>query len=75
MKIPAILQSTYLMANEKILIDSGATTNFLNKKVAKQLGFKPKKLNCSVPIKNVNKTLNKDEKLTHCVYLWVQLED
>ena len=61
------------MANEKVLIDSGATTNFLNWRVAKRLCFKPKKLECPVPVKNVDGTPNKDEQLTHCVHLWVQL--
>ena len=70
-KIPAIFQSAYSMANEKVLIDSGATANFLNQRVAKRLGFKPKKLKCPVPIKNVDGTPNKDGQLTHCVHLWV----
>ena len=61
------------MADEKVLIDSGATANFLNQRVAKRLGFKPKKLERPVPVKNVNGTPNKDRQLTHCVHLWVQL--
>ena len=61
------------MADEKVLIDSGATANFLDRRVAKQLGFKPKKLERPVPIKNVNGTPNKDGQLTQCVHLWVQL--
>ena len=73
MKIPAIFRSAYSMADEKVLIDTGATANFLNWRVAKWLGFKPKKLECPIPVKNVNGTPNKDEQLTHCVYLWVQL--
>ena len=73
MKIPVIYWSAYLMANEKVLIDSGATANFLNWRVAKQLGFRPKRLEHPVPVKNVNETPNKDEQLTHCVHLWVQL--
>ena len=48
------------MADEKVLIDSGATANFLNQRVAKRLGFKPKKLERPVPVKNVDGTLNKD---------------
>ena len=36
------------MANEKVLIDSGVTANFLDQRVAKQLGFKPKKLDCPI---------------------------
>jgi hypothetical protein len=61
------------MANEKVLIDSGATANFLDWRVAKRLGFKPKKLECPVPVKNVDGTPNKDGQLTHCIHLWVQL--
>ena len=71
MKIPAIFWSAYSMADEKVLIDSGATANFHNQRVAKWLGFKPKKLEHPIPIKNVNGTPNKDGQLTHCVYLWV----
>ena len=37
------------------------------------MGFKPKKLERPVPVKNVNETPNKDGQLTHCVHLWVQL--
>jgi hypothetical protein len=73
MRIPVILQSAHSMADEKILIDSRATANFINKKVAKQLGFKPKKLNHPIPVKNIDGTPNKDGKLTNCVHLWVQL--
>ena len=69
MKIPAILQSGYLMADEKVLIDSSATTNFLNRRVAKQLGFKPKKLNHPISVKNINETPNKNGQLTHCSHL------
>ena len=61
------------MADEKVLIDSGATANFLDRRVAKRLGFKPKKLERPVPVKNVDGTPNKDGQLTHCVHLWVQL--
>ena len=63
------------MANEKVLIDFDATTNFFNKKVAKWLGFKSKKLNHPAPIKNINEIFNKYRKLTHCIHLWVQLRD
>jgi predicted aspartyl protease len=48
------------MADEKVLIGSGATTNFLNRRVAKRLGFKPKKLEHPISIKNVDGTPNKD---------------
>ena len=67
MKIPSIFRSAYSMADEKVLIDSGATANFLDRRVAKQLGFKPKRLECPVPVKNVDGTPNKDGQLTHCV--------
>ena len=73
MKIPSIFQFAYSMADEKVLIDSGATANFLNQRVAKWLGFKPKKLECPVSVKNVDGTPNKDRQLTHYVHLWVQL--
>ena len=73
MKIPSIFRSAYSMADEKVLIDSGATANFLDRRVAKQLGFKPKKLERPVPVKNINGTPNKDGQLTHCIHLWVQL--
>ena len=60
MKIPAIFWSAYSMADEKVLIGSGATTNFLNQRVAKWLGFKPKKLEHPISIKSVDETPNKD---------------
>ena len=37
------------------------------------MGFKPKKLERPVLVKNVNGTPNKDGQLTHCIHLWVQL--
>ena len=73
MKIPSIFRSAYSMANEKVLIDSGETANFLDRRVAKRLGFKLKKLEHPVPVKSINGTPNKDGQLTHCVHLWVQL--
>ena len=39
------------------------------------MGFKPKKLEHPVPVKNIDGTPNKDGQLTHCVHLWVQLEE
>ena len=60
MKIPAMFRSAYSMADEKVLIDSGATANFLDQRVVKWLGFKPKKLKCSISVKNINETPNKD---------------
>ena len=75
MKIPAILQSAYSMANEKVLIDSGVTANFLDQRVAKQLGFKPKGQSHgkgsggAVPMVIdppgwINRTLTEEEKTT-----------
>ena len=38
------------------------------------MGFKPKKLERPVPVKNVDGTPNKDGQLTHCVHLCVRLK-
>ena len=73
MKIPSIFRSAYSIADKKVLIDFEATANFLDQRVAKQLGFKPKKLERPVPVKNIDGTPNKDRQLTHYVHLWIQL--
>jgi len=49
----------------KVLLDSGATEMFINKKMAKRHGFKMTKLKRPLKVKNVDRTENSGGNITH----------
>ena len=49
----------------KVLLDSGATGMFIDKKIAKKHGFKMKKLERPLKVKNVDGTENSRGNITH----------
>ena len=60
------------MAKEEVLIDSGATRNFISKKLAKCLHLPLQELPQKCPIRNVDGTTNKGGSLTHYLDLLIQ---
>ena len=72
MQIPAILRSASSMAEEKVLLDSGATTNFLDQRTVKRLRLKTQKLPKPHPVRNVDGTSNSAGQLTHYIDLQVK---
>ena len=39
MQIPVLIQTSYFMANKSVLVDSGATDNFMHPNFAKGMGL------------------------------------
>jgi len=49
----------------KVLLDSGVTEMFMNRKMAKRHGFKMTKLKKPLKVKNVDRTENSGGNITH----------
>jgi len=57
------------MAEEIMLIDSGATKNFINQETIRKLKLGTKKLKTPVGLQNINRTFNKFRQITHYLNL------
>ena len=57
------------MTNKNILVDSGATNNFIHPHLIKQFGLGTNSLNKPRKVWNVNGTTNRGGELTHYVDL------
>jgi hypothetical protein len=75
LRIPTLLQSTHSKAERQVLVDSGATDNFISSKLLKRM--KIGKLNLPKPqtIWNIDGTHNKSGHITHFVDLLVRCGD
>jgi hypothetical protein len=62
------------MADEKALLDSGATENFVDETTWQRLGIGRKELKKPITITNVDGTENKRGKITHYCWLCIQKE-
>ena len=72
MKIPVSFRTRYAMANKRILVDSGATDNFIHPKFVKRLHVGTKKLERSMKIWNIDGSTNRAGQLTEYVDLLVK---
>src|SRR6266404_943817 len=72
MKVPVSFRTCYAMANKRILVDLGATDNFIHPKFVKHLHVGMQELDCSMKIWNIDGTTNRAGRLTHFVDLLVQ---
>jgi predicted aspartyl protease len=59
MKIPVSFQTSYARANKQILVDSGATDNFIDPRLIKRLGLRSLRLEWPRKIWNIDGTNNK----------------
>ena len=59
MKIPISFRTAYARADKQILVDSGATNNFINPQLVKRLALRTQKLEQSRKIWNIDGTNNK----------------
>jgi len=59
------------MAEEIVLIDSGATKNFINQETIRKLKLSTKKLKTLVGLQNINRTFNKFRQITHYLNLLI----
>jgi hypothetical protein len=65
-------KTSQLMANEKALLDSGATENFIDETTWQQLGIGCKELKRPITVTNVDGTKNRKGKITHYCWLCIQ---
>ncbi len=72
MKVPVAFRTHYAMANKRILVDSGATDNFIHPKFVKHLQVGMQELERPMKIWNIDGTNNQAGRLTHFVDLLVQ---
>ena len=71
MKVPVSFQTLHATADKTILVDSGATDNFIHPKLLKRLGLGSQPLERPQKIWNVDGTTNKAGVVTHCMDLEV----
>ena len=72
MKVLVLFRTHYAMADKRILVDSGATDNFIHPKFVKRLWVGMQELERPMKIWNIDGTTNRAGKLTHFVDLLVQ---
>ncbi len=72
MKVPVSFRTCYTMADKRILVDSGATDNFIHPKFVKCLHVGMQELEHPIKIWNIDSTTNRAGRLTHFVDLLVQ---
>ena len=71
MKVPISFRTLHATADKTILVDSGATDNFIHPKLLRRLGLGSKPLERPRKIWNIDGTTNKAGALTHSVDLEV----
>jgi hypothetical protein len=69
LKVSAHLETAQKMANQDVLVDSGATNNFIDPRLLKQLGIGTIPLPEPKKIWNIDRTLNKAGELTNYTML------
>ena len=72
MKIPVSFRTAYARADKQILVDSGATDNFIHPRLIKRLALGTQKLECPRKIWNIDGTNNKAGRITEYADLSVQ---
>jgi hypothetical protein len=75
LEIPFAFKTYMAQAEEKALIDSGATENFIDYKTVAQLRLGSNKLLRPRPVHNVDGTLNKSGGITNSVMLYIKFGD
>jgi len=69
LEVSVSLHSFCGMAEEKALIDSGATENFIDQETVTQLKLGSKKLSEPVQLRNIDGSYNKAGSITHYLNL------
>ena len=64
MRIPVLFESAHAMAERQVLIDSGATDNFISKNLINQLKISTLPVAKPIKIWNVDGTHNQDGEIT-----------
>ena len=69
--MPVTFQTAHAMADEEVLLDSGATENFMDEETWKRLGVRRRTLPQKIKVFNVDGTENKKGEMTHYCQLRV----
>src|SRR6266702_1955405 len=72
LRIPVLFKSTHATAEREVLIDSGATDNFINSQLLKRLRISYIPVPNPIKIWKVDGTLNQDGNITHYTDLQVK---
>ncbi len=72
MRIPVLFKSTHATAEREVLVNSGATDNFINSQLLKRLRISSLPTDQPIKIWNVDGTLNQDGSITHYTDLQVR---
>ena len=72
MKVPVSFQTSHAMTNKNILVDSGATNNFIHPCLIKCLSLGTNQLEKLKKVWNVDRTTNRGGELTHYMDLEVK---
>ncbi len=72
MRIPVLFKSAHASAKREVLANSGATDNFINSQLLKQLRISYLPITNPIRIWNVDGTLNQDGNITHYTDLQVR---
>jgi hypothetical protein len=75
LKIPFAFKTYMAQAEERALVDSGATENFIDYKTVTQLRLGSNKLQTPQPVHNVDGTPNKSGGITNSVTLYIKFGD
>ena len=71
MRVPVSIRASYNMADIKVLVDSGATDNFIHPNFVKRMGIGQRELDKPKNIYNIDDTTNKAGQITHYLNLAV----
>ena len=75
LEIPFDFQTYMAKAEEKALMDSRATENFIDKGMVKQLKLGTRPLSPAQPVFNMDRTHNKAGTISKTIHLYVTLRD
>jgi hypothetical protein len=65
MRIPVSIHTSYFMADKHVLVNSGATDNFMHPVFTTKMGLGLQELPMPRKIFNIDNTMNKSGKITH----------
>jgi hypothetical protein len=75
LEIPFDFHTYMVKAEEKALVNSGATENFIDYKTMERLWLGTKPLKIARPVFNVDGTYNRAETISKTIHLYVMLGD
>ena len=75
LQIPTLLKSSHLTTERQVLVDSGATDNFISNRLLKRLKIGKLQLKNPRTVLNIDGTHNKSGTIQECVNLLVRVRE